>query len=295
MIRNQRLLYYWFEPDETLLDLRHARLILPPHSAAGWFKGDFRTAGDEVYIAKLANFGLHISAPRVRKFLQKMKLEATELLDMLATTAINSTADQKLKTLGDAACQWVKTKSDIWGNWMPVATDCSAGSGLVDVQGFPVASLAEAVDCQVCPAGHFSEVFTQDGRQTYRCQECEVGQHQSRFGQSQCIPCEAGTFAAEVGQAICSPCERGTYVNSTGARACSSCGAEKLWTTSKAVEVGGQEKWIEIEGATSEGSCHCVEGRHLSAGQCEICVEGSSCPGSGVLTLLPGFHSTLGV
>ena len=48
-IRNQRILYYWFEPDETLLDLRHARLILPPHSAAGWLKGDFRTGGEEVY------------------------------------------------------------------------------------------------------------------------------------------------------------------------------------------------------------------------------------------------------
>ena len=47
--------------------------------------------------------------------MQKMKLEVGELLDMLATTAINSTADQKLQTLGDAACQWVKTKSDILG------------------------------------------------------------------------------------------------------------------------------------------------------------------------------------
>lgn len=293
-IRNQRILYYWFEPDETLLDLRHARLILPPHSAAGWLKGDFRTGGEEVYIAKLANVGLQISAPRVRTFVQKMKLEVGELLDMLATTAINSTADQKLQILGDAACQWVKTKSDIWGKWMPVKTDCSAGYGLVDVQGLPVASLAEAVDCQVCAAGRFSEVFTQDGRQTYRCQECEVGFHQSGFGQSQCIQCEAGTFAAAVGQATCSPCERGTYVSSTGATGCSSCGAEELWTTSKAVQAGGQEKWIEFEGATSAGSCHCVEGRHLSAGQCEICIEGASCPGSGVLTLLPGFYSTLG-
>ncbi|CAL1149412.1 unnamed protein product, partial [Cladocopium goreaui] len=110
-IRNQRILYYWFEPDETLLDLRHARLILPPHSAAGWLKGDFRTGGEEVYIAKLANVGLQISAPRVRTFVQKMKLEV--------------------------------------------------GYGLVDVQGLPVASLAEAVDCQVCAAGRFSEVFTQ--------------------------------------------------------------------------------------------------------------------------------------
>ena len=116
--------------------------------------------------------------------------------------------------------------------------------------------------------------------------------HQSRFGQSYCVPCDPGLYAAEAGAAVCSPCQRGSFVNSSTATRCFSCGQEEVWTTSKAVQVGEQERWIEVEGASSESSCRCVQGRYLSEGQCEICPLGSSCPGSGNLTLLPGFYST---
>ena len=116
--------------------------------------------------------------------------------------------------------------------------------------------------------------------------------HQSRFGQSYCVPCDPGLYAAEAGAAVCSPCQRGSFVNSSTATRCFSCGQEEVWTTSKAVQVGEQERWIEVKGASSESSCRCVQGRYLSEGQCEICPLGSSCPGSGNLTLLPGFYST---
>ena len=294
LIRNQRILYYWWEPDDTLLDLNHARIIFPQHSPAAWSQGDVRTSSDEVYIAKLASSLLRISAPRVNMFLKKMKLESGQLLEMLKDSSFQANVDQRMSDLRDHACDWIKSNGQIWDDWMPVATDCAAGYGLTDAQGFPVPSVAEAVECKVCPAGHFSQMFASlDGGQNYRCVKCDPGQHQQQSGQSKCLACEEGSFAAEAGQATCSPCERGSYGNKSGAAHCYSCGPEEVWTTSKAVQVGAQERWIEIEGATSENSCHCMEGMHLSSGQCEVCVTGSICPGSGELMLLPGYYSTL--
>eukprot|EP00438_Fugacium_kawagutii_P013730 Skav209148 [mRNA] locus=scaffold3188:56379:58019:- [translate_table: standard] len=295
LVRSKNLLYYWWEPDETLIDLHHSRVVLPPHSPAAWSEGDFRTASSDVYISKLAASRLRISAPRVRKFLQNFKLDSSQLLDLLGFIDFDSLGNYtegEFHAMSQAACQWVRSKGDIWEKWVPVATDCTAGFGLANVQGVPVASLDEAVDCQVCPAGRFSELFTPDSGPTYRCQLCDPGYHQSLFGQGRCIECEPGTYSVEAGQATCSPCGRGSFVNFSGAVECFSCGPREFWTTSR-LEVPSEKKWIEVEGATSANYCHCVEGRYLSsAGECEVCIEGSSCPGSGVLTLLPGFYST---
>eukprot|EP00438_Fugacium_kawagutii_P021219 Skav201616 [mRNA] locus=scaffold152:1234360:1241265:+ [translate_table: standard] len=295
LLRNMNLLHYWWEPDETFIDLHHSRLILPPHSPAAWSKGDFRTASGDAYISKLAASHLRISAPRVRKFLQNFKLDSSQLLDLLRLIGFGEDVahdEDGSRTIREAACQWVRTKDDVWDKWVPVATDCTGGFGLANAQGAPVASLDEAVDCRVCPAGRFSELFTPSSGPTYRCQLCDPGYHQSLFGQSSCVQCDAGTYAAEAGQAICSPCGRGSFVNFSAAKECFTCGPKDVWTTSR-LEFSSEEKWIEVEGAMSASDCHCVEGRYLSsAGQCEVCIEGASCPGSGVLTLLPGFYST---
>ena len=47
-----------------------------------------------------------------------------------------------------------------------------------------------------------------------------------------------------------------------------------------------------LAGAISEDLCRCVQGWYLSGNQCEFCAEGASCPGSGALQVLPGFHSS---
>ena len=129
---------------------------------------------------------------------------------------------------------------------------------------------------------------------TYVCHECPAGSHQSRHGRSICSECSPGSFAHSPGQSICSPCERGSYVNKSGATRCFSCGPDNSWTTSQPViDSFGEERWVEIEGASSKALCRCLEGRFLSSsGQCLVCMEGSYCPGSGLLELLPGHHST---
>lgn len=144
-------------------------------------------------------------------------------------------------------CAWLKANRDLWKSWIPMATDCTAGYGIADAQGMPVTSRAEAVSCEICPAGRFSEVYKTGGF-TYRCQPCDPGYHQTRAGQLKCVPCDPGTHAAEAGQAFCAACARGSFANLSGSRSCLSCGPAEAWTTSKAEDTGGQERWIEIEG-----------------------------------------------
>jgi len=73
---------------------------------------------------------------------------------------------------------------------------------------------------------------------------------------------------------------------------CETCSNGTMWTTSRVVDRGLEvETWIEIEGAYSPSFCHCMKGYHLHRGECELCIEGSKCPGSSEMELLPGFFS----
>ena len=105
---------------------------------------------------------------------------------------------------------------------------------------------------------------------------------------------------ALVGAQLCSACDFGTYATSSGMTACEACGNStgnagngSMWTTSKVVDRGlDVETWVEVEGATSASFCHCMKGYHLHQNHCKVCLEGSSCPGSSNLELLPGFFSS---
>ena len=192
---------------------------------------------------------MRITAPQVRAFVQKMEVDEDQTLGLMAAVGEETwTQVEKWRGAQQGCCEWLKANRDVWTTWLPVATDCTEGFGIADIRGMPVMSLAEAVNCQICPAGTFSELY-EDGGFTYRCQPCNPGYHQTRAGQISCIPCNPGTHSADAGQAFCSPCSRGSFMNLSAATSCFPCGPSEAWTTSKAVEAGEQERWIEIEGA----------------------------------------------
>ena len=248
IIRTHRVLYYWWAPDTTFADLKPVQVLFPEHKPKDWARGDFRTAAAKGYIAKLASTRLRITAPQVTVFLQNMEVDEDQVLELIdAVGDATVPQDEKWKNAQQGCCEWVKANRDVWTTWLPVATDCTAGFGIADVRGVPATSRAEAVNCQICPAGTFSELY-EDGGFTYRCRPCNPGYHQTRAGQISCIPCDPGTHSAEAGQAICSPCSRGSFMNLSTATSCFPCGPSEAWTTSKAVEAGEQERWIEIEG-----------------------------------------------
>ncbi|CAK9112697.1 Uncharacterized protein SCF082_LOCUS52243 [Durusdinium trenchii] len=295
-----RFLFYWYEPETTLIHKEPTRMILPEYSPSSWAAGDFRTAPSATYIAKLVSQHLEVSSPRVRKFIENMKIELSQVVELMAPNGLSQHDPVTLMTPSDllwsSACNWIKANGHIWQQWIPVTTDCSRGFGIVNADATHVALRSEAVSCEVCPAGRFSTVLSDEIGTTFVCQACEAGWHQSIAGQTSCLPCDPGSFTALTGQAHCSPCARGSYGISSTATSCLPCssGGSEHWTTSKEDEM--DLRWIEVEGATSQGFCHCLPGWHLSpvSGDCEPCMEGSSCVGGGVLQLLPGYYSAKG-
>ena len=83
LIQKHRILYYWFWPEDTFLYLKPSRVIVPEHRPEAWAKGDFRTDSSKMYVAKLGSSRLRISAPRVRAFVQKMKLNEAQTLQVM--------------------------------------------------------------------------------------------------------------------------------------------------------------------------------------------------------------------
>lgn len=247
-IRKHKTLYYWYSPEAELQDLKASRIILPQHNPEDWAKGDYRTDSNKVYVAKLGSPLLRIS-PRVRAFVQKMQVNEDHIVQLMTIAMEGRVPDpeRSYSNSQQGICAWLKANRYLWKSWIPMATDCTAGYGIADAQGMPVTSPAEAVSCEICPAGRFSEVYRTGGI-TYRCQPCDPGYHQTRAGQLKCVPCDPGTHAAEAGQAFCAACARGSFANLSGSRSCLSCGPAEAWTTSKAEDTGGQERWIEIEG-----------------------------------------------
>ena len=291
LANNLRILFYHYEPDASGVIPESVRVIFPEHSRVAWQAGDYRTASTSIYIAKLASATLRLSAPGVGKLLQKMSIETSQLIPLMTMQNRPGDVQDTVTALQENACEWIKANPQVWKEWIPSATECVSGFGIMDAQGLPVASRAEATQCLVCPAGRISKGMSDELGPTYYCEACDRGFHQSTAGQTACFPCDPGTFAPEPGEAVCSLCRRGSYSNISGAVECSSCGG-LTWTTSKAVLSGASMRWIELEGAASAEFCHCVPGRYFWHGKCELCSEGASCEGSGMLELLPGYHST---
>lgn len=306
IIRKYDLLHYWWEPDEgELADLDISRLVFPPHDASEYAVGNFRTSGEGVELKKYGSALLARFAPRVKGLVEGiatdqdaiLKLSSAISLEMSEFDALGDVFFEKQDEARNQICAWAKSNREVWEPWLPIETNCFAGFGLVNRQDEPVDSRDEAVRCRICPAGTFSQFYVDDIGNTHRCVMCPPGQHQSQVGKVQCEPCDPGTFASSVGQALCSPCDRGSYAMAGGMVSCSKCGNTsdfKTTTLQIEVEVEGQttERWIEIQGATSDSYCHCVPGRFLHNGECVLCGVGALCPGSDSLEILPGFHAT---
>lgn len=76
---------------------------------------------------------------------------------------------------------------------------------------------------------------------------------------------------------------------------CYNCGDAQMqkWTTSRWVTLQEKEMWIQVQGATSNLSCACVPGTFLFESNCVDCMEGSTCPGSDSLQVLPGMQKLI--
>ena len=93
-----------------------------------------------------------------------------------------------------------------------------------------------------------------------------------------------------LGETMCLPCEPGRVADVRGA--CQPCGNGTAWTTSRVQQLSSGNRWVVVEGADSYSFCRCAQDFFLHDAGCYPCSEGTNCPGSNELELLPGFFSS---
>ncbi|CAE7801240.1 unnamed protein product [Symbiodinium sp. CCMP2592] len=282
---NHRSLTYWYRPDVRFAHLDPQPIIFPRHRASEWAQGNKRTMTQGSYIGKLVARELRFQAFNVYEFVKNMEFDLSEVQTQLMKVA---TENQSLEVV---ACHWVLSNSQRWRNWLRKDTSCFPGYGLVDARGSFVSSRAAAVSCNFCSSGTASRSLVDDAGQTYTCDSCPAGTYQSASGGTACLDCEPGRVGAANGLTACEVCTLGSYANTSGMTQCKQCGSGgEEWTTSRVAL--GQERWLEVEGATDESFCHCRSGLFLHDGACQVCSDGTKCTGSDQLQLLPGFFSS---
>ncbi|CAE7464201.1 RPS6 [Symbiodinium natans] len=280
-----RTLFHCWLPDATFYQTDASFMVFPRHKASEWKEYLYRTQSGQAGIVKFVSGDLRARAPKVVEFLENFALDFSEMQELLIE--VTTTPMQ------DVACQWIRSRRTLWESWVPVETQCLTGYGLQNSAGEHVLIREEAVGCSVCAAGEKSEEFTDELGPTHRCVPCPPGSSQSTFGESFCSPCDVGTFADKERQAYCSRCPSGHYTNKTGTTECMACGGGNQSTTSRLVVATDRQKWIQVDGATSDKFCGCVEGWYMSSqGQCTRCMSGSRCPGSSDVEVLPGFFAS---
>lgn len=285
---------YWWTPDETFVLQKGTPLVFPSHSVSEYKAGIYGSAAQRRTLSKWSASGMDIAADRAFALAQNLDMGESDISNLLLLHAQNVQNAIEEVEIWDTACSWLKTHTDAWQSWVPDQTVCSVGKGLVDLQGNFVMQRSDAVNCAICPPG----LASLKSEATRVCVPCLPGFYQNAFRASSCSPCEPGLISSEPGAVQCKPCSLGRFANRSGMSSCQRCGSADTpaddWTTSLEVNssADGSIRWIQVQGASSSEYCACVEGTFLYQERCMTCSEGSSCPGSNLLQVLPGYFST---
>ena len=171
-VRQTRVLFYWWVPDSTFIDMRPLQIIFPRHSFSAWARGDKKTGGAGTLVSKVVSSNLLSKASSVHTFVSKIHFEIDEVQDLLL--------DMNTKPPEEVACHWVKEHQDVWERWLPVETNCLKGFGMINPDKEFLANRTGAVGCGLCPAGRFSEETADVYGTSYRCAPCPPGFSQSK-------------------------------------------------------------------------------------------------------------------
>ncbi|CAK9058310.1 unnamed protein product [Durusdinium trenchii] len=288
---------YWWTPDSTFVEYGAQRVVFPEHNSQEYRNGIYGTQRTEAFLSTWAAGGLDSEQAQGGEFplslAKKFHLSNSDLLELLKDHVGRPGDPEDFDNDARAwttACNWLQRHRN-WLTWVPHHTDCGRGQGLVNLRGMFVQNISEAVGCEICPVGYAS--IQDNGQRT--CRPCPAGSYQSFPGESSCTTCALGSMAPHEGSRECELCGLGRFANSSGMTDCYNCGDAQMqkWTTSRWVTLQEKEMWIQVQGATSNLSCACVPGTFLFESNCVDCMEGSTCPGSDSLQVLPGYFSTV--
>lgn len=278
-------LLYWWAPDTMFAVDDPNMIIFPKNNAREYAAGLYRTAKDRAILSNWVAGGLGRSDIRdAMQLVRKLHFTDEAMRSLLVDfSTFNGSA-------ADTACAWVRMHRHVWKDWLPNATLCNPGYGLVDQNSSFVTRgrAPEAVGCRPCHPGRYSETY----EATRICSPCSAGRHQPSAATAVCLPCPLGTMADKEGADLCDLCPLGYYANRSGAQGCDACtnkSSEKpFWTTIRFLASRGE--WIPTQGAVSSSFCSCTDGFALHSGSCHRCLPGTRCRNNEV-RLEPGYWS----
>lgn len=273
LISSKRVLFYWWVPDSTFIQMQPHQVHIPRHNPKEWALGDKKTSLATSDISNMVSADLATKAPKVRSFMSSVRFSLLEVQDMLLQISVGSSNY-------DVACKWIQDNEAIWSQWVPVDTNCQEGFGMVDASGHFVENRSDAVACDICSAGTYSKEIKDDGLgKTFQCSLCPPGYSQENTYSTKCEPCARGMVSNKFGSTSCVPCGVGEYQPLQAQQSCLAC---------------NQSRTTQLRGATSPQDCVCkmdfIEDMDL---QCIACREGVLCPlGSTMSKLLNSSGST---
>eukprot|EP00928_Gymnodinium_smaydae_P087971 TRINITY_DN72133_c0_g1_i1.p1 TRINITY_DN72133_c0_g1~~TRINITY_DN72133_c0_g1_i1.p1 ORF type:complete len:944 (-),score=73.80 TRINITY_DN72133_c0_g1_i1:26-2596(-) len=233
--RNMSALFYWWEPDQTFLDIDVQQVL---------FEDSMLTIKQYTVPVKLAWKGLreleyanpkqrggHSAGDSLLSVLQSARISTDSLKDVLMSR------DGTTSTAWKRACTWLRNKTNVeeWKYWLPTGFACDSVGR-----------------CGLCEPGRYSRHQGADN-----CSACKFGQYQPDRGSDRCLLCLPGTYASEVGQTACKTCRAGTVAVDYGARECSSCepGEAQPLTSSRTCLECPVGKFAATSGQTSCSDC----------------------------------------
>eukprot|EP00435_Cladocopium_sp_Y103_P056223 s396_g18.t3 len=260
--KTYKSMFYYWTPEDSLLDLNPVKVIFPEHNAYAHSQGDLTTASSQTPLAKLTSHDLGYLAPDLFKLLENSAFDMDTIYDLMRERQATEEQPREI------ACRWLKNHGARWLEWIPDPTLCIRGFGLYDAttESFSP-SRASASTCKACLPGTYSKLFKDDWGITHVCEECSAGSQQPAAGEVSCNPCPAGTFKEVASTEDCAPCPAGYYQNEVGAQTCKKC---PNGTTTILLR------------ATLFSDCVCIAGSIDVSGpgnevQCVTCGEGLSC------------------
>ena len=121
-----RVVFYWWTPDPTFLDVSPLSLTFPQHDALAFARGDLSTQSLGIDIRTIVSRDLGRLAPKVELFLTNMRLDLATINSLLLEN----------KNLGESmsetVCRWIQGNEAEWESWIPDDTKCFPGFGLFD-------------------------------------------------------------------------------------------------------------------------------------------------------------------
>eukprot|EP00929_Paragymnodinium_shiwhaense_P068154 TRINITY_DN3424_c0_g1_i4.p1 TRINITY_DN3424_c0_g1~~TRINITY_DN3424_c0_g1_i4.p1 ORF type:complete len:1379 (-),score=296.37 TRINITY_DN3424_c0_g1_i4:391-4527(-) len=272
--RLAEVMFYWWEPDLTFIDMGPANVVFPPHKAGQWAAGDYRTAYDATTCMKFVHlkFKTAVGAWAAYTLAQRIGINKVTLDEMMVDVKSQNRGGQEELT----ACEWLKANTAVWDRWLVDPRMCRTGYGLVKSDGNFTSSFEDAKECAACSPGMVSLPVNSPKGLTYQCDACAEGTFTDSFMAVTCYSCDKGKFTGEKGLSSCSNCQMGRFQTELGKSECDACNATFA---------------TQILGASTLSACVCPRTTYYSHDgdkTCRPCSErtkiGLECPGGHSVT-----------